>query len=149
MVAKTQESGLPETKGPDWTEIRDWEAAIAAAPEIVHSLFALGDGSTLIQKKDDLIDKGEFLVLDWRMVTDKTTNNEYLNVLALFRNGNVKVRFNDSSTSGIMAQLLAWQEKQGGKIVPILCQNVRRSDYTIPDPANDKKQISVTTYYLV
>lgn len=149
MVAKTEESGLPEIVRPDWSDIHEWDAAVAAAPQIASSLYAIGDGSTLIQNKDELCDKGEFLVLDWHLVVDKVTNNEYLNVLALFRAGNVKVRFNDGSTTGIMRQLLQWQEKNGGDIIPIHCTNVRRSDYTVPDPQNDKKQIAVTSYYLV
>lgn len=148
MVAKKQESGVPEIVQPDWTSVMDWDAAIAAAPEIYHSTHALGDGSRFIENKDDLMEKGEFLILDWREVTDKKTLNEYLNVLAIFREGNVKVRFNDGST-GIARQLREWQDKMEGRKVPLHCVNITRSDYTIPDPRDESKFISATTYYLV
>ena len=145
MVSKQQSNGTTEIEPRiDWTNVLTWEDAVASCPSIAMSSHAFGDGSVFITNKDELMDKGEFLILDWREVMDPVTGNTYLNILVINR-ANQKARFNDGS-SGIMRQLLDWQEKNGGKIVQAVCQNVRKSSYVTEI---DGKNVSATTYYLV
>lgn len=123
------------------TALDTWDAVLNSGLQILDSIHVLGDGSTLIDKTQ-LEHAGEFIVLDWREVTDKLTGNTYMNVLVMNRQ-NQKARFNDGST-GIAAQLREYEEQYGK--LPLHCQGVRRSDYLFID--DNGKQQSATTYYL-
>jgi hypothetical protein len=124
----------------NWADVKTWDDVTNLPLGILSSVHALGDGSVLIEK-EALMGAGEFIVLDWREVTDKTTGNTYLNVLVINRQ-NQKARFNDGST-GIAKQLREY-EAQYGK-VPLHCQGVHRSDYVTEI---DGKMTAGTTYYL-
>lgn len=147
MVAKKSDESTPTNLPVERSvsEATTWDEVMQLAPEIYSSNEVFGDGAVLIQNKDLLIDAGEFIILDWRVVTDKTTLRDYVTILAINRN-NVKARFNDGST-GIMRQLLDYQDRMGGRVVPVHCQNVRKSEYIAELPDGTKS--NATTYYLV
>jgi hypothetical protein len=136
-VENTGGIAVPEI---DFAAVKTWEDASNLPTGILLSTHALGDGSVLIEK-EQLLNAGEFIVLDWREVTDKKTGNTYLNVLVMNRQ-NQKARFNDGST-GIARQLREYEAEYGR--IPLHCQGVHKSEYITVIDGKDTYGI---TYYL-
>lgn len=155
MVAKgnglaTNDNGAEEPRADivvktDWGTVNSWADVLAMFPEgLDTSTEVFGDGSELIEDKSLLIDK-PFAVLEFRVVTDKDTLRDYVNVLVMLRDGNHKVRFNDGST-GVMAQCLEY-ERRTGRNGGILCaKGLRVSEY-VKDMPDGTKQPAKTYYF--
>lgn len=131
----------------DWSAVQNWDDVLAhfGATGIVDAAEAFGDGSTLLTsaEKELLVGK-QFVVLEFRFITDETTNREYVNVLAMTRADNAKFRFNDGST-GIYAQCKDYFEKTGFT-GGIYCRTgLRKSEYIAELP--DGSRTPATTYY--
>jgi hypothetical protein len=130
----------------DWAAISNWEDALShfGPGELVESAEAFGDGSTLLssEEKDLLVGK-QFIVLEFRFITDETTNREYVNVLGMTRDGG-KFRFNDGST-GILQQCKAYFERTGYTGGIVCGKGLRKSDYIAELP--DGTRTPATTFY--
>jgi hypothetical protein len=138
----------------DWSTVKSWDDVLNVTNgEMLDSQVLLGDGSQFIKDKDMLVDKGPFVVLEYRVITDPETLRDYVNVL-IYHKEYGKLRFNDGST-GIMTQLLEYGEKvkrdnlytTQGNIPPMHCQNVRVSEYTVEQ--DDGSRSKAKTFYLV
>lgn len=101
-----------------------------------------GDGAEFIDDKTRMIGV-PFIVLEWRFIVDKKTDNEYVSVLVMNSDGN-KARFNDGST-GVYAQLKKLTEEYGVHGGVQCRQGLRRSEYTV---MVDGKNTYATTFYL-
>lgn len=128
MVAKKNEKSTDVVKAKDWSSVTSWEAATAEFQYVADAADAFGDGVKLVKDKHTLIDQ-EFMVLEIREVQDKNTFAEYVNILAIARNGN-KFCFNDGST-GVAQQARDWVQRTG-QTGGIYCQRgLRVSEYEV------------------
>lgn len=139
-MATKKSDATAEIAVTDWTTVRTWDDAMAMSSQVVAASEVFGDGAQLV-KKEDIVGKGDFLILEWREVLDKATLNEYVSVLAMNR-GNEKFRFNDGST-GIAKQLREFGQLAPGQTVYVREMTV--SEYTTEI---NGKQIQAKTYYL-
>lgn len=110
--------------------------------QILDIATEFGDGAEFMDDKSKLIGI-PFVILDWRFIVDKKTQNEYASVLVMNTEGS-KARFNDGST-GVYAQLKTLTERYG-VTGGVQCRHgLRKSDYTTEV---NGKATSATTYYL-
>jgi hypothetical protein len=135
MVSKN----LPAVEPTDWTQVTSLSQAMEILGNVVDATDAFGDGVEFVKDKAKLVGQ-PFLIVDWKFITDETTQREYVNVHAMASNGN-QFRFNDGST-GIYKQLKEFPEKVGIKCT----QGLRESKYTVPGP--NGKAIPAVTYYI-
>lgn len=151
MVAKGSEVATissptsGEIVGPgeefDWRSV-DFNGAFQVLPAIHSGEDHFGDGFRLLEDKATAVGR-EFLIIDWKMILDPTTEREYASI-RLITSYNDLVRMNDGST-GIYRQLKMLESK--GIYGGIHCANgLRVSEYVHEDEKGNKTPAK--TYYL-
>lgn len=146
MVAKKQEVATTDSALPaGWHDV-DFNAAFNICAQeygqVVSSTDVIGDGFILLPDKAMAVGR-EFLVIDWKFITDKDTGREYAS-MRIINPQNEKAIINDGST-GIYRQLKDLSDRgiRGG----IHCSNgLRVSEYVYENDNGEKS--NAKTYYL-